>query len=87
MPHLADVSIFNRFRGVSNGEIYNVADDEPAAAGEIMRLMNEPLPDEADKRPIDVAWQQLVEISKIKEQLGYRPVYPTLQSAVLGHAL
>ena len=70
-----------------NGEIYNVADDEPVAAGEILRLMNEPVADDADKRPVDLAWVQLVDTSKIKEQLGFRPIYPTLRSAVLGNAL
>jgi nucleoside-diphosphate-sugar epimerase len=70
-----------------NGEIYNVADDEPAVTGDILRLLNEPLPDDADKRPIDAAWEQPVDTSKIKEHLGFRPIYPTLHSAVLGNAL
>ena len=70
-----------------NGEIYNVADDEPVAVGEILRLMNEPLPDDADRRPIDTAFLQLVDTYKIKEHLGFRPVYPSLHSAVLGNAL
>jgi nucleoside-diphosphate-sugar epimerase len=70
-----------------DGEIYNVADNEPATAGDIMRLLNEPIPDDADKRPFDYAWQQLVDTSKIKNQLGYHPVYPTLRDAVLSQAL
>jgi Nucleoside-diphosphate-sugar epimerases len=70
-----------------DGEIYNVADDEPAAAGDIMRLLGEPLPDGADKRPIDESLLQLVDTSKIRAHLGFRPVYPTLHSAAAGNAL
>lgn len=70
-----------------DGEIYNVADDEPAAAADIMLLLKEPISDGADKRPIDYAWQQLVDTSKIKEKLGYRPAYPRLSSAALAGAL
>ena len=70
-----------------SGEIYNVADDEPATASEIMEVLNEPVPEGADRRPIEEAWLQLVDTSKIKEQLGFRPVYPTLRSAALANAL
>jgi nucleoside-diphosphate-sugar epimerase len=70
-----------------DGEIYNVADDEPTTAGDIMRLLHEPISDGADRRSIDFAWQQLVDTSKIKEQLGYRPAYPTLSSAAVARAL
>lgn len=69
------------------GEIYNVADEEPATVREIMQVLGEPLPAGAEERPIDIAWEQLLATSKIKDHLGFRPIYPTLQSAVAGHAL
>jgi nucleoside-diphosphate-sugar epimerase len=70
-----------------SGEIYNVADDEPAAAGEILRLLGEPLPEDADRRPVDESLLQLLDTSKIKAHLGFRPIYPTLHSAAAGNAL
>jgi nucleoside-diphosphate-sugar epimerase len=65
-----------------DGQIYNVADDKPVTAAEIMQIFNEPIVEEAVTRTIDPAWQQIVDTRKIHEKLGFQPMYPTLQTAV-----
>jgi hypothetical protein len=43
-------------RGI-DGQIYNVADDEPITAAEIMRLYGEPVAEDAASRALDPALQ------------------------------
>ncbi len=70
-----------------DGQVYNVADDVPVAAGDILHLLGEdPAPD-ATSRPIDPAFQQLVDTSKIRRDLAFRPQYPALRDAVAAGAL
>lgn len=70
-----------------DGRIYNVADLEPVSAGEIMRLFGESAPEEAASRPLNAAWHQIVDTRKIREELGFQPLYPSLQDAVRADAL
>ncbi len=70
-----------------DGEIYNVADDAPVAAGEILHLCGEDPAPGAASRPIDPAFHQLVDTSKIRRALGFRPQYPALRDAVAAGAL
>lgn len=65
-----------------DGEIYNVADNEPVAVGEIMRLYGENIAEEALIRPLIPAWHQLVDTGKIRNELGFHPIYPALRDAV-----
>lgn len=85
MVHHADIAqavmLAADKQGLS-GQIFNVADDEPASAGEIMKLYDEPIAEDAASRPIDPAWHQLVDTAKIREQMGYQPIYPSLQSVI-----
>ncbi len=70
-----------------DGQIYNVADDEPTAAGDIVRLLGADIALDATSRPLDPAFHQLVDTSKIRWDLGFRPVYPSLRDAVAAGAL
>lgn len=70
-----------------DGQIYNVGDDEPVTAGDIMRLLDEEIAPDAARRPIDPAFQQLVDTSKIRHDLGFRPIYPSLHDAEAAGAL
>ncbi|MHB1629109.1 MAG: NAD-dependent epimerase/dehydratase family protein [Bacilli bacterium] len=70
-----------------DGQIYNVGDDEPASAGDIMHILDENIAPDAASRPIDPAFQQLVDTSKIRHDLGFRPIYPTLHDAVAAGVL
>lgn len=56
---------------------YNVADDEPVAAAEIMRFFGESLPEEAARRPLDDPWEGIVATTRIRAELGYQPIYPS----------
>ncbi|WP_028547811.1 NAD-dependent epimerase/dehydratase family protein [Paenibacillus sp. UNC451MF] len=84
MVHHADVAqaiILSVETPHGSGQIYNVADNEPVTAAEIMNRLNEPIPENADRRPIDASWLQIVDTHKIQEQLGFKPTYPTLRHA------
>jgi nucleoside-diphosphate-sugar epimerase len=64
-----------------DGRIYNVADDEPVSAAEILRLLDEPVAQEAEAPPLDDPWEGIVDTARIRDELGFRPRYPSLQSA------
>jgi nucleoside-diphosphate-sugar epimerase len=82
MVHHADVAqaiiLAMDKRGI-DGQIYNVADDEPVTAAEIMRLYGEPVADNAESRAMDPAWQQFVDTGKIRRELGFQTIYPSLR--------
>jgi nucleoside-diphosphate-sugar epimerase len=69
-----------RANGV-DGEIFNVADDAPVTACELLNLNGEPIAEEAASRRLDDPWEGIADTSKIRRQLGFRPVYPTVYSA------
>jgi nucleoside-diphosphate-sugar epimerase len=70
-----------------DGQIYNVADDGPIAAAEIMRLYEEPVADDASNRALDPEWQQFVDTRKIRGELGFQTIYPSLRDTVAADAL
>jgi nucleoside-diphosphate-sugar epimerase len=90
MVHHADVAqaitLAADKRGI-DGQIYNVADDEPVTAAEIMRLYGESVAEDAASRALDPAWQQLVDIEKIRGELGFQTIYPALRDAATADAL
>ncbi|MFC5752862.1 NAD-dependent epimerase/dehydratase family protein [Actinomadura rugatobispora] len=84
MVHHADVGqvLLRALRadGV-DGEIFNVADDAPVTALELLDLNGEPAAEEAAGRTLDDPWEGIVDTSKIRRLLGFRPVYPTVYTA------
>jgi nucleoside-diphosphate-sugar epimerase len=90
MIHHADVAqaitLAAGIRGI-DGQIYNAADNEPVEAAEIMRLYGEPVAEDASSRALDPAWQQLVDTRKIRGELGFQTIYPSLRDAVTTDAL
>ncbi len=64
-----------------DGRIYNVADDEPITSAEILRLLDEPNAQEAEPLPLDNPWEGIVDTSRIRNELGFRPRYPSLRTA------
>jgi nucleoside-diphosphate-sugar epimerase len=64
-----------------DGEIFNVADDAPVTALELLILNGEPVADDAASRTLDDPWEGIADTSKIRRELGFRPVYPTLYTA------
>jgi nucleoside-diphosphate-sugar epimerase len=70
-----------------DGMTFNVADDAPVTCYEIHTVNREPhadqLPDHADPDP----WEGIVDTTRARERLGFRPIYPSLYTAVAAGAL
>ncbi|MCO5995623.1 NAD-dependent epimerase/dehydratase family protein [Actinoallomurus rhizosphaericola] len=64
-----------------DGRAFNVADDAPITAAELHRLYGRPLDAEAADRPLDDPWAGIVDTTRIRAELGFRPVFPTLYTA------
>ncbi|WP_163511366.1 NAD-dependent epimerase/dehydratase family protein [Fodinicola acaciae] len=72
-----------RAEGVG-GRTYNLADDAPMTAYEVFALHGLALPDRAENadRSADPSpWLHTVSTARIRRELGYRPLYPTVASA------
>jgi len=61
--------------------VFNVADDAPVTAYELLELNGEPLAEDAVARPLDDPWEGIVDTAKSREALGFRPIYPTVYTA------
>lgn len=70
-----------------DGRVYNVAEDEPAPTAELMQLLDEPLAADAATRPLADPWEGIVDTARIKTELGFRCIYPTVRSAAEHGAL
>ncbi|SEG81240.1 Nucleoside-diphosphate-sugar epimerase [Thermomonospora echinospora] len=71
-----------------DGEIYNVADDAPVTYLELQNLNGEPgTAGTAGDRSFDDPWEGIVDTSKIRHELGFRPIYPTVYTAEAAGAL
>lgn len=73
-----------------DGQIYNVADDQPTTTSELLRVNGEQAPEDAFKYPLDDPndpFNVLVSTEKIRSALGFQPRYPTLQDAIAKDAL
>jgi nucleoside-diphosphate-sugar epimerase len=84
MVHHADVAqalIRALYSDGVDGEIFNVADDAPVTAAELLELNGEPLADDAATRPLEDPWEGIVDNSKSRVLLGVRPIYPSVYTA------
>jgi nucleoside-diphosphate-sugar epimerase len=64
-----------------DGRVFNVADDAPVTAWELLDLAGERVPPEAAGWPLDDPWAGIVSTARIRTELGFRPTYPTLYTA------
>lgn len=53
----------------------------------MLRLGGETMPEETSERLLDDPWLGIVDTSRIRAELGYRPVYPTIYTAHRSGAL
>ncbi|MEV8567875.1 NAD(P)-dependent oxidoreductase [Streptomyces sp. NPDC051322] len=60
---------------------YNIADDAPMTAVELHQLNGVPVPDGAAGRPDPDPWYGVVSTRRIRDELGYRPLYPSAWTA------
>ncbi|GAA4713632.1 NAD-dependent epimerase/dehydratase family protein [Phytohabitans rumicis] len=71
----------------ADGQIFNVADDVPVTALELLRANREEPDEGAAERALDDPWAGIVDTSRIRTELGYRPLFPTLHAAHAAGAL
>ncbi|MBX6355905.1 MAG: NAD(P)-dependent oxidoreductase [Micromonosporaceae bacterium] len=64
-----------------DGRIYNVADDAPITAWDVLALGGEAPDAAAADRALDDPWQGIADTTRIREELGYRPTYRTVYAA------
>jgi nucleoside-diphosphate-sugar epimerase len=84
MVHHADVAqaLIRGLRGEGiDGQAFNVADDAPVTAIELHELNGERPAADAAQRALDDPWEGIVDTAKIREQLGFRPIYPSVYAA------
>jgi nucleoside-diphosphate-sugar epimerase len=68
-----------------DGRIYNAADDSPVTAYELHQLNGQAMP--ANEVTDADMWHGIVETARIRTELGYRPLYPSVWSARAAGAL
>jgi nucleoside-diphosphate-sugar epimerase len=83
--HHADVSqavMRALLRGTQVDKVYNIADDAPITLLELMRIarLPEPSPDRF-AIPFD-PWEGIMDTRRAREDLGFRPLYPSCYSAL-----
>jgi nucleoside-diphosphate-sugar epimerase len=64
-----------------DGAVFNVGDDAPVTALELLTLNGEPISEDAASRPLDNPWDSIADTTKIRRDLGLRPIYPTVYTA------
>jgi nucleoside-diphosphate-sugar epimerase len=67
--------------GGVDGRIYNVADDAPITAWEVLAMHGEEPDEGAGERPLDDPWFGIVDTRRIRAEVGYRPIYPSVYTA------
>jgi nucleoside-diphosphate-sugar epimerase len=64
-----------------DGRVYNAADDAPVTAWELLALAGDAVEEEAAGRALADPWMGIVDTARIRAELGYRPIYPTVYTA------
>jgi nucleoside-diphosphate-sugar epimerase len=62
-----------------DGRIYNCADDAPVTAWDLHELAGKRMP--PGNGPVDDPWFGIVSTGRIRTELGFRPIYPTVWTA------
>lgn len=89
MVHHADVAqaairVLNV--AVGDGRVFNVAGDEPIAAGVIAWVISQSVP--ADVMPASFdQWEGIVDTMRSRAELGFSPTFPSLDAARRAEAL
>jgi nucleoside-diphosphate-sugar epimerase len=84
MVHHADVAqaiMLSLDKSWAGGQIYNVADDLPIPISELRQLNDIATSDVNESAVVDDPWEGIVDTAKIKDELGFRPVYRSLYEA------
>jgi len=65
----------------ASGRVYNIADDAPVTALDVHRLLGVDVPEESHTRTDPDPWHGIVSTDRIRRELGFRPLYPTVWTA------
>jgi nucleoside-diphosphate-sugar epimerase len=91
LVHHADVArgLWRLLRapGDAHSRAFHLADDTPMSAVELLEVLGEPAPEGMAERADDDPWHGIVSTRLIREELGWRPRYPSLWSALDAGAL
>jgi nucleoside-diphosphate-sugar epimerase len=68
--------------GTRAGKVYNIADDAPITVLELMRLARLPEPSPERFALSFDPWEGLMDTRRVREELGFRPIYPSCYSAL-----
>lgn len=84
LVHHADVAqglLRVLFAAGPGGRIWNIADDAPATAVELHELNGAEVPGGMADRPLPDPWEGIVSTLRIRDELGFRPLYPSVWTA------
>ncbi len=82
--HHADVAqgiLLSLDSAQAGGRIYNVADDVPISVAEIRQLNGSAEAQETADGPLEDPWEGIVDTTRIKTELGFQPIYPSVRAA------
>lgn len=61
--------------------VYNIADDAPVTTVDLFRIHGQPVPQEVYDRDAPDPWHSVMSTTRIRHELGYRPVVPSVWTA------
>jgi nucleoside-diphosphate-sugar epimerase len=71
----------------ASGTLYNVADDEPVSAADVLQLNGLAVTEEARQLVPDDPWEGIVDTARIRNELGFCPIYRSIHAAKDADAL
>lgn len=84
MVHHADVAqglLRLLYAPGADGRVYNIADDAPVTTVELHQLNGLEVPEDLHDRADDDPWHGIVSTGRIRRELGFRPLYPSVWTA------
>ena len=84
MGHHADVApglLRLLYAPAVNGPVHNIADDSPVTAVDLHQLNGAELPADMHTRTDPDPWHIIMSTQKIRRDLGFRPIYPSVWTA------
>jgi nucleoside-diphosphate-sugar epimerase len=69
------------------GKIYNVADDQPVTAAEILHINGQAAATEMETKVPEDPWEGIVDTRRIRQELGFSLIYPSVYAAMQANAL
>ncbi|MGD6752120.1 NAD-dependent epimerase/dehydratase family protein [Streptomyces sp. BH105] len=83
MGHHADVAqgLRRLLYAAGASGVYNIADDAPVTTVDLFQLGGLPVPPEVYEKEAPDPWHSVMSTGRIRHELGYRPIHPTVWTA------